>query len=142
MSPESDDLIPLGKLRVAREGTDVTIATYSGMVKPALDAAKALADDGVDCEVLDLRTLSPLDTKGLCESVQKTGRLVVTHEAVRTAGAGAEIAQRAMEGAFDYLQAPIQRVASKDLPIPTGTLQDLVFPQVEDVIAGVQAVMQ
>ena len=140
--PESDDLIPLGKLRVAREGTDVTIATYSGMVKPALDAAKALADDGVDCEVLDLRTLSPLDTKGLCESVQKTGRLVVTHEAVRTAGAGAEIAQRAMEGAFDYLQAPIQRVASKDLPIPTGTLQDLVFPQVEDVIAGVQAVMQ
>lgn len=140
--PESDDLIPLGKLRVAREGTDVTIATYSGMVKPALDAAKALADDGVDCEVLDLRTLSPLDTKGLCESVQKTGRLVVTHEAVRTAGAGAEIAQRAMEGAFDYLQAPIQRVASKDLPIPTGTLQDIVFPQVEDVIAGVQAVMQ
>lgn len=140
--PESDDLIPLGKLRVAREGTDVTIATYSGMVKPTLDAAKALADDGVDCEVLDLRTLSPLDTKGLCESVQKTGRLVVTHEAVRTAGAGAEIAQRAMEGAFDYLQAPIQRVASKDLPIPTGTLQEIVFPQVEDVIAGVQAVMQ
>jgi pyruvate dehydrogenase E1 component beta subunit len=139
---EADTPIPFGKLRVARPGSDVTIATYSGMVKPCLDAAEKLADDGLDCEVLDLRTLAPLDRAGICESVRRTGRLVVAHEAVKTAGAGAEIAQSAIEGAFDYLQAPIVRVASKDLPIPTGTLQDAVYPQASDVEQAVREVMQ
>jgi pyruvate dehydrogenase E1 component beta subunit len=138
---EASEPIELGKLRVAREGTDVTIATYSGMVKPCLDAAEKLAADGVSCEVLDLRTLSPLDRDGICESVRKTGRLIVAHEAVKTAGAGAEIAQVAVEGAFDYLQAPIVRVASKDLPIPTGKLQDVVFPNASDVEAAARQVM-
>jgi len=138
---EADDPIPLGKLRVAREGKDVTIATYSGMVRPSLDAAKKLAGDGIECEVLDLRTLAPLDREGLCASVRKTGRLVVAHEAVKTAGAGAEIAQSALEGAFDYLQAPIQRVAARDLPIPTGKLQDLVFPNAADVENAVRTTM-
>ena len=139
---EVDEPIPLGKLRVAREGTDVTIATYSGMVKPSLDAAAKCAEEGIDCEVLDLRCLSPLDREGICASVRKTGRLVVAHEAVKTGGAGAEIAQSAMEGAFDYLQAPIQRVASKDLPIPTGKLQDVVFPTAIDVENAVRSVME
>lgn len=139
---ESDEPIPLGKLRVAREGKDVTIATYSGMVKPSLDAATKLAEEGVECEVLDLRCLSPLDREGICASVKKTGRLVVAHEAVKTGGAGAEIAQSAMEGAFDYLQAPIQRVASRDLPIPTGKLQDVVFPNATDVENAVRSVMK
>ena len=141
--PQEDDPIPLGQLRVARGGSDVTIVTYSGMVKPCLDAAaKLAAADGIECEVLDLRTLSPLDREGICESVRRTGRAIVAHEAVRTGGAGAEIAQSIVEGAFDYLQAPIVRVASKDLPIPTGVLQDIVFPNSADVEAAVREVMR
>lgn len=140
--PEADEPLPLGKLRVARAGGDVTIATYSGMVKPSLDAAEKLTEEGIECEVLDLRSLAPLDRDGICHSVRKTGRLVVAHEAVQTGGVGAEIAQTAIEGAFDYLQAPIKRVASKDLPIPTGKLQDVVFPGSADVEAAVREVMQ
>jgi pyruvate dehydrogenase E1 component beta subunit len=140
--PEGDDPIPLGKLRVAKPGKDVTLVSYSGMVKPCLDAATKVANDGIDCEVLDLRTLSPLDRDGICESVRRTGRLIIAHDAVKTAGAGAEIAQTAVEGAFDYLQAPIVRVASKDLPIPTGTLQDTVYPNAADVEAAIRQVMQ
>jgi pyruvate/2-oxoglutarate/acetoin dehydrogenase E1 component len=139
---EADEPIPLGRLRIAREGSDVTIATYSGMVKPSLDAATNLATNGVECEVLDLRTLSPLDREGICASVKKTGRLIVAHEAVKTAGAGAEIAQIAMEGAFDYLQAPVMRVASKDLPVPTGKLQDVVFPNSHDVEEAVKKILE
>ena len=139
---EADEPIPLGKLRVAREGEDVTVVTYSGMVKPCMEAAERLAGEGVDCEVLDLRTLAPLDRNGICESVRKTGRLVVAHEAVKTGGVGAEVAQSAVEGAFDYLQAPIVRVAAKDLPIPTGKLQDVVFPNVDDVVAAVRETMR
>lgn len=139
--PEEDVPIPFGKLRVAREGSHITIATYSGMVKPCLDAAEQVAGEGIDCEVLDMRTLSPLDREGLVASVCKTGRLIVAHEAVKTAGAGAEIAQSALEGAFDYLEAPIIRVAAADQPIPTGSLQDLVFPNKEKVVAAIREVM-
>lgn len=138
---EAAEPIPLGKLRVAREGSDVTIASYSGMVKPCLDAAEKLAADGINCEVLDLRTLSPLDREGICESVRKTGRFIVVHDAVKTGGAGAEIAQVALEGAFDYLEAPILRVASKDLPIPTGKLQDAFFPDASSVEAAAREIL-
>lgn len=139
--PVDDVPLPLGQLRVARAGRDVTIATYSGMVGPCLEAAKRVAEEGIDCEVLDLRTLAPLDRTGICASVRKTGRLVVAHEGVKTAGVGAEIAQTAIEGAFDYLQAPIKRVTSDDQPIPTGTLQDLVFPNVDKVMAACREAM-
>lgn len=139
--PEADEPIPFGKLRVAREGQHVTLATYSGMVKPCLDAAEELAKEGIECEVLDLRTLAPLDREGIVASVIKTGRLIVAHEAARTAGAGAEIAQTAQEGAFDYLEAPILRVTGDDQPAPVGTLQDLVFPNKEKIIAAVRTVM-
>jgi len=139
--PDSDDAIPLGKLRVARSGQDITLATYSGMVAPCLEAARQLAEEGIDCEVLDLRTLAPLDRDGICASVRRTGRLVVVHEGVRTAGVGAEVAQSAVEGAFDYLQAPIRRVASSDQPIPTGTLQDIVFPNVQKILTACRETM-
>jgi pyruvate dehydrogenase E1 component beta subunit len=140
--PPGDEPIPLGKLRVARPGTDVTIVTYSGMVNPSLEAAKKLSGEGIECEVLDLRTLSPLDREGIIESARRTGRVVVAHEAVKTGGVGAEVAQTVVEGAFDYLQAPIVRVAARDLPIPTGTLQDAVFPTSADVESAVREVMR
>ena len=139
--PEADEPIPFGKLRVARVGRHVTLATYSGMVRPCLEAAEELAAEGIECEVLDLRTLAPLDREGIVNSVIKTGRLVVAHEATKTGGAGAEIAQSAQEGAFDFLEAPILRVAAEDQPAPMGTLQDYVFPNKEKVIAAVREVM-
>jgi pyruvate dehydrogenase E1 component beta subunit len=139
---ETDDPVELGKLRVMRPGKDVTIVSYSAMARVCLEAAANLAKEGIDCEVLDLRTLAPLDRPAICVSVRKTGRLVVAHEAVKTCGVGAEIAQTAMEGAFDYLQAPIQRVASLDLPIPTGSLQDLVFPSAATVEDAVRKTME
>jgi len=139
--PEEDIPLPLGKLRVVRTGGDITIATYSGMVGPCLEAAKVLSEEGVDCELLDLRTLAPLDREGICASVRKTGRLVVVHEGHKTAGVGAEIAQTAVEGAFDYLQASIKRVTSEDQPIPTGTLQDIVFPNTTKIIAACREAM-
>lgn len=140
--PDAAEPIPFGKLRVAREGADVTIATYSGMVAPCLKAAEEAASQGIECEVLDLRTLSPLDREGICASVRKTGRLIVAHEAARTAGPGAEIAQCAIDGAFDFLQAPILRVAGKDLPIPVGALQDEVFPHAADVRQAIKQIME
>jgi pyruvate dehydrogenase E1 component beta subunit len=140
--PEEDTPLPLGKLRVVREGRDITIVTYSGMVGPSLDAARQLSSEGIDCEVLDLRTLAPLDRDGICESVRKTGRLVVVHEGHKTAGVGAEIAQTAVEGAFDYLQAAIRRVASEDQPIPTGTLQDIVFPNTNKIMTACREAME
>jgi pyruvate/2-oxoglutarate/acetoin dehydrogenase E1 component len=138
---ETDEPILLGKLRVARAGKDATIVAYSAMVKVCLDATLKLAEEGIDCELLDLRTLAPLDREGICASVRKTGRLVVAHEATKTCGVGAEIAQTAIEGAFDYLQAPIERVAAMDQPIPTGKLQDLVFPGCAEVENAVRKVM-
>jgi pyruvate/2-oxoglutarate/acetoin dehydrogenase E1 component len=140
--PEEDEPLPMGKLRVAREGKDVTVVSYSGMVGPCLEAAEKLAQEKIECDVLDLRTLAPLDREGICASVQKTGRLVIAHEGVKTGGVGAEIAQTAVEGAFDFLQAPIIRVTSKDLPIPTGKLQDLVFPAAADVMDACREVMK
>ncbi len=140
--PEEVEPIEFGEVRTLRDGSDVTVATYGGMVRPCLEAAEKVAGEGIECEVLDLRTLSPLDREGICESVRKTGKLIVAHEAVKTGGAGAEVAQSVVEGAFDYLEAPIVRVASKDLPIPVGSLQDLVYPDLEDVVEAVHTVME
>ena len=139
---EKDEPIPFGKLRVARKGNDVTIISYSAMLPVCVSVADKLASEGTDCEVLDLRTLAPLDREGICESVRKTGRLVIAHESVKTCGVGAEIAQTAMEGAFDYLQAPIQRVAARDVPIPTGKLQDITFPSAADLENAVRKVLE
>lgn len=131
---------------LVREGRPFRVLTGYETAAPTrrgLDAFLGVVRaDGIECDVLDLRTLAPLDREGICASVRRTGRLVVAHEGVRTGGVGAEIAQTAIEGAFDFLQAPIIRVTSENLPIPPGTLQDLVFPGSDDVEAAIKKVME
>jgi len=126
--PEGDYAIPFGKARVLREGSDVTVVAVSGTVPDALAAAEELAADEVSVEVIDPRTLSPLDTEGIAASLRKTRRMVITHDAYRTCGVAAEISQRMMEEAFDYLDAPITRVTGLDVPIPSGPLHLSVVP--------------
>jgi pyruvate/2-oxoglutarate/acetoin dehydrogenase E1 component len=116
--PDGADRIPLGKAHIAREGRDVTIVAWSCAVQWALAAAGELAEDGIDCEVLDLRTLAPLDEAAVVRSVDKTGRVAVCHEACQTGGFGAEIVARISEKAFDSLEAPPIRVAAPDIPVP------------------------
>jgi len=130
--PEEEYLIPLGKGDIKREGKDISIITYSRCVNFALSAAEELAKDGVDVEVVDVRTLKPLDEEIIVNSVQKTGKAMVVYEAYRTGGFGAEIAALIGEKAFDYLDAPIRRVASLDSPIPFNPRQEqyvLVNPE-------------
>ena len=110
--------IPFGQARIAREGTDATVVALSGMVDEALVAADRLAERGISVEVIDPRTLAPLDMETILGSLRKTMRLAVAHDAHRTLGFGAEIAARCMEEAFDYLDAPVERVAALDVPIP------------------------
>lgn len=140
--PQGEYSVPLGQAAVRREGRDVTVVAYGQMVPPALEAAATLADEGVEVEVLDLRTLAPLDEAALLASVRKTGRLVVAHEAVKTAGPGAEIAALVAEHALRDLKASIRRVANPGVPVPfSPTLHPAVLPGVADVVAAVRAVM-
>jgi pyruvate/2-oxoglutarate/acetoin dehydrogenase E1 component len=131
--------IPFGSARVAREGTDATIVALSGMVDEALAAAETLAERDISAEVIDPRTLAPLDMDAILASVRKTMRLVVTHDAHGTAGAGAEIATRCMEQAFDYLDAPVERVCGLDVPIPCAPEAiKAVYPNAEGIAAAVE----
>lgn len=131
--------IPFGKARIAREGTDATVVALSGMVDEALAAAETLAGRGISVEVIDPRTLAPLDMDTILTSLRKTMRLAVAHDAHRTLGFGAEIAARCMEEAFDYLDAPVERVACLDVPIPcTPSGIDAVYPDADDVVAAVE----
>jgi pyruvate dehydrogenase E1 component beta subunit len=117
--PEEEETLPIGESRIAREGTDLTMIAYGTMMRPALEAARTLSEeDGVEAEVIDLLTISPLDDRPFVTSVKKTGRAVVIHEAPRSFGAGAEIVSRIMEKAFYYLEAPIARVTGFDINIP------------------------
>lgn len=126
---------PFGKARVARAGSDVTIVTWSAMVWTALDAARALEGEGIDVEVLDLRTIAPLDFAAIVASVQKTSKAIVLYEDTKTAGFGAEIGSRIAEELFEQLDAPVMRVASADVPIPfSPVLEREVLPQVADVV--------
>ena len=136
--PVEDYTVPLGKARCAREGTDATIVTYGAMVHTSLEAAAALeSDDGVGVEVLDLRTLLPMDDEAIAESVKKTGRLLIVHEDTRTGGIAGEIAMRVNEQAFEWLDAPILRVTAIDSPVPyAGGLEDYFLPRVSDVVAA------
>jgi acetoin:2,6-dichlorophenolindophenol oxidoreductase subunit beta len=142
--PEEPYGVPFGKAAVRRPGKDVTIVAYSSMVALAEEAATALADEGISVEVLDPRTLVPFDKKAVVESVCKTGRLVILHEAVRRGGFGAEIAATVMDSeAFGYLQAPIVRVANPGVPVPhSKVLHKLALPGKDDVRAAVQRVME
>ena len=141
--PDDDDLlVPIGKARIARPGTDVTIAGYSLMVGHALEAAEILAGDGIEAEVIDLRSLRPLDTETLITSVKKTNRLVTVEEGWAVAGIGAELAAVTMEQAFDWLDAPVTRVTAADVPLPyAANLEKLALPQPEDIVAAAKAVL-
>jgi pyruvate dehydrogenase E1 component beta subunit len=140
--PKLDDLVlPIGKAKVLREGGDVTIVTFSLMVERALQAAEALAGEGIAAEVIDLRTIRPLDVETIVRSVKKTNRLVSVEEGWPRFGVGAEMAAVLMEHAFDHLDAPVHRVAGKDVPMPyAANLERLALPQVEDVIQAAKAV--
>ncbi len=137
-----DHLIPFGKAAIKRAGADVTVVAWSKMVGFALEAAESLASEGIDVEVIDLRTLTPLDEGTVLASVAKTGRLVVVHEAHRRAGFGGEIAAIVAERAFDALRAPVLRVASRDVPIPMApNLERFVLPSVSDILQAVRRVV-
>jgi pyruvate dehydrogenase E1 component beta subunit len=140
--PKLDDyIVPIGKAKVARPGKDVTIISWSNGMSYALKAADELAKEGIEAEVIDLRTLRPLDTETIVESVKKTGRAVTVEEGWQQSGVGAEIAARIMEHAFDYLDAPVGRVSGKDVPMPyAANLEKLALPSVADVVAAAKAV--
>ena len=141
--PEVEDwVLPIGKAKVRREGTDVTITAHSRMVGFALQAAEQLAGEGISCEVVDLRTLRPLDHETIVESVRKTSRLVSAEEGWGPMGVGAEVVARVIEHAFDYLDAPPLRVHQEDVPLPyAANLEALSLPGVDKVIAAVKQVM-
>lgn len=132
------DGLPIGRARVMREGTDCTIVAYGAMVARSLQAAQRLAEEGIDAEVLDLRTLVPIDLEALRTSVRGTGRAVVVHEAPLTLGMGAEIAARIMEEAFDYLEAPVNRVTGYDTPYPPATLERYYLPSADRIADAVR----
>jgi pyruvate dehydrogenase E1 component beta subunit len=137
--PEGELLIPLGQADVKRTGNDITLIAWSKMVWTCLDAARQLADDGIDCEVVDIRSLRPLDVDTLAASVRKTGRCVVVEIGWPVAGFGAEIAYQIQRQCMDSLDAPIERVTSDDVPMPYAkNLEDEVQPQVKDVVAAVR----
>jgi len=132
--PEEEYLIPFGKARVVRTGKDLTIVAISGMVPEALAAADQLVQEGISAELIDPRTLNPFDIETIADSVRKTGRVLITHDAYRTGGVAAEIGQRIVEEAFDYLNAPIVRVTGLDVPVPPGGLQGAVVPNRQKIV--------
>ena len=140
--PKLDDyVLPIGKARIARTGRDVTIVSFSMGMSYALKAAEELASQGIDAEVIDLRTLRPMDTDTIVESVKKTGRIVTVEEGWPQGGVGAEIAARVMALAFDYLDAPVARVTGKDVPMPyAANLEKLALPSIAEVVAAAKSV--
>jgi 2-oxoisovalerate dehydrogenase E1 component beta subunit len=133
--PDEDYVVPIGKAAIRREGSDLSIITFGAMVYRALDAAERLAGEGLSVEVLDLRTLAPLDVEAVLGTIKKTNRAMVLHEASRTGGIGGEIAATIAEQAFEWLDAPVVRVASLDTPVPySPPLEDFYLPQVDDII--------
>ena len=140
--PKLDDyVVPIGRARIVRTGSDVTIVAWSISMTYALKAADELAKAGIEAEVIDLRTIRPMDTETIVNSVRKTGRCVVVEECWPQSGVAAEIATRIMENAFDYLDAPVARVSGKDVPMPyAANLEKLALPSVEEVIAAARAV--
>jgi len=135
--PEGEEIVtPIGQARIAREGTDLTIVTWSAMVWKSLEAAERIAEeDGASIEVIDLRTLLPMDDRAILDSVRKTNKLLIVHEDTRTGGVAGEITARVNEGAFEWLDGPVMRVTAHDTPLPYApTLEDFVLPQTDDVV--------
>lgn len=140
--PDGDYIVPIGKSTVQRPGKDITLVTYSKMLEVSTKAADALSKDGIEVEIIDLRTLRPLDMGPAVESFKKTNRAVVVEEGWKSFGVGAEVASRLYEEAFDYADAPIKRVAQTEVPLPYNrNLEQMALPQVEDVIAAVKEVL-
>jgi pyruvate dehydrogenase E1 component beta subunit len=140
--PNLDDhVVPIGRAKVARAGGDVTIVAWSMGMSYALRAAEMLARDGIEAEVIDLRTLKPMDVETIIASVKKTGRLVTVEEGWRQSGVGAEIAATVVEQAFDWLDAPVMRVTGKDVPMPyAANLEKLALPSVLEVVEAAKSV--
>jgi pyruvate dehydrogenase E1 component beta subunit len=140
--PKLDDFVlPIGKAKIVRAGSDVTIVAWSMGMSYALKAAEELAKDGIAAEVIDLRTLKPMDTDTIIESVKKTGRAVTVEEGWQQSGVGAEIVARIMQHAFDYLDAPVMRVSGKEVPMPyAANLEKLALPSVAEVVEAAKSV--
>jgi pyruvate dehydrogenase E1 component beta subunit len=141
--PEGEHVVPIGKAAVKKQGKDVTIVAFSICVKWALDAAEKLAKEGIDAEVIDLRTIRPLDKQAIIDSVRKTHRLISVEEGWPTAGIGSEIAAIAMEELFDELDAPVVRIAGKDVPMPyAANLEKLALPTVDDIVDAARGLVK
>ena len=141
--PDDDYIVPIGKAAVRREGTDLSIITFGAMVYTALEAAKTLAEQGIQAEVIDLRSLAPLDRDAILESVAKTSRVLLLHEATLTGGIGGELAAIIGEHAFEYLDAPIMRVASLDSPVPYApTLEAAFLPSAAKVVEAAKKLVE
>ncbi|SET07915.1 pyruvate dehydrogenase E1 component beta subunit [Natronincola peptidivorans] len=141
--PEDEEiLVPIGKAKVAKEGKDVTIVSYSIMMQNAFEAADELAKEGINAEIIDLRTISPIDKETILNSVAKTKRLLIAHEAVKIGGVGAEIAAIVAEEGLDYLDAPIVRVGAKYTPVPfSPTLEEAYRPKTEEIVKGIKEML-
>jgi pyruvate dehydrogenase E1 component beta subunit len=136
--PDEEVLVPLGKADIKKPGRDITLITYSRMTLTCLEAAAVLEKEGISVEVVDLRSLVPLDKETILESARRTGKVIVVHEAVRRGGVGGDIAAMIMEEAYDDLDGPVVRIAGRNTPIPYNlTIEKVCVPSVEDVIAGV-----
>jgi 2-oxoisovalerate dehydrogenase E1 component beta subunit len=134
--PTDDFVVPIGKAALRREGDDLSIITYGAMVYKALEAADELAKDGIEVEVLDLRTILPLDEEAILATAKKTSKVIVMHEATMTGGPGGEIVARIAQKAFEYLDGPIVRIAPPDTPVPySPPLEEAFLPQVKDIVA-------
>ena len=137
--PDGDHVVPIGKARVAREGSDVSIVTYASTVWKALEAAEIMAAEGISLEVIDLRTLAPMDDEAIFRTVKKTNRLLIVHEDTRTGGMAGEITARVNETCFEWLDAPVLRVTAADIPLPYApALEDYVLPQTADIVRAVR----
>lgn len=137
--PEEDFIVPIGKADIKREGRDITIITYGAMVHTALDASKVLEERGIDLEILDLRTLLPLDKDTIFNSVKKTNKVIILHEATKTGGIGAEVSALISEEIFDHLDGPIIRIAAPDTPVPySPPMEEFFIPKVSDVVSAAE----
>ena len=133
--PEDEYVVPLGKARIARDGRDISVITYAAMVHTALEAADLLAKEGIEVEVIDLRTLAPLDVQAIADTVKKTNKVIILHEDTRTGGIAGEIAAIINEEVFDDLDGPIVRITAIDTPVPFSPPQEERFlPQLRDVV--------
>jgi 2-oxoisovalerate dehydrogenase E1 component beta subunit len=141
--PEEDYEVPLGVADVKREGRDLSIVTYGAMVHASLEVAERLSKEGAEVEIVDLRTLTPLDKESFLASVRKTGRALVVHEAHLTSGFGGEVASIIAEEAWESLDAPVKRIGSLDVPIPfSPTLEDAVLPSAAKIEAGARFLLE